>query len=377
MIQKKFKTLFLVMMIFLITISTFSYAENDNSKIEDNSENSNTETTVAKEDDVLLTGSEIIIDQEVQGNVYIVATNSVTVTAPIYGNAYIFSKNVEFKSSDTSKPVYVSGSVFLYGTDINLSLYCQDLYVYSPSSLTINYDSCILRDIRGYSPIFNLYGIVKRNVFIESANISLQNDKNEKGLVEGNLSYYNSESLDISEELVVGEVYYNEKTIDTTPQWLKSLYTTIVRFVCSVLFLFLLTRITPSIVNPEKGFVLKKFLGTILYGILMLVVVPTVCLIVVRCATRLMLFAIPIIFIYGGLIIISFFASIIYLAGLIKNSLIKKNSIWIAIGLLFAINIILYLASFITIVALILAVILVVLGFGLFSQELFKKKTIS
>lgn len=377
MIQKKFKTLFLVMMIFLITISTFSYAENDNSEPEDNSENSNTETTIAKEDDVLLTGSEIIIDQEVQGNVYIVATNSVTVTAPIYGNAYIFSKNVEFKSSDTSKPVYVSGSVFLYGTDINLSLYCQDLYVYSPASLTINYDSCILRDIRGYSPTFNLYGIVKRNVFIESANISLQNDKDEKGLVEGNLSYYNSESLDISEELVIGEVYYNEKTIDTTPQWLKSLYTTIARFVCSVLFLFLLTRITPSIANPEKSFVLKKLLGTILFGILMLVAVPAVCLIVVRCATRLILFAIPVIFIYGGLIIISFFASIIYFAGLIKNSLIKKNSIWIAIGLLFAINVILYLASFITIVALILAVIFVVLGFGLLSQELFKKKTIS
>lgn len=392
MIQKNFKKICLVILTLLITFSTFSYAEpkEDASTpvttseiqprtVEAISETSDAESDTkkdSKEDDVFFTGTEITIDQEIHGNVYVVASNSVTITAPIYGNAFIFSNKVDFKSSDPEKPVYVSDSAYIYGTDISLSLYCQDLYAYATNSLTINYDSCISRDVRGCTPTFNLYGIVKRNVFIDTNNISLSNEKNEKGLINGNLSYYSPESISVPEDLVVGEINYNVKAVDNTPTWLENLYITIARFICSVIFFFILRRITPIIVNPEKGFILKKFLGTLLSSILTLLIVPALCVLAIYCSTRLVLFSLPVIFVYAAFIVISFFASLIYITGLIQRAL-KKKSIWISIGILFGLNILLYLLSFITIVALIIGLILIVFGFGLLTQELFKKRTVA
>ncbi len=321
-----------------------------------------------------LHGATVTIDNEIQGNVYILATNSATISAPIYGNVYIVSNNVTFKNSDPSKPVYVSGSAYIYGSDVNLSIYCQDLYVVS-SSLTISYDSAILRDIRVSSPTLNLYGIVKRNAFVTSSNISLQNDKNQNGLIEGNLNYYNSEELSISRDLVVGDLVFNLKASNQTPAWLSNLYTSIIRFICSVLFLLLFTRIAPTVVHPEKGFILKKFLGTFLYGIVMLITIPLLCLFLIYLSSRMIIFAFPVILVYAAFLVISFFVTMIYIIGLLEKAF-KFKSLSISIGILFGMNVILYVISLLSsILTIILTLLLVISGFGLLSSLLFEKRT--
>lgn len=386
MIQKSFKILIIAFLIFVIAFSTFAYAEpntpiqprtventedevdNDTSTIQPKASSQN-----VKNEDVYLSGTNVVLDQEVQGNVYIAGTK-VTVTAPVYGNIFIVAPNIEFKSSDPTKPVYISGSAYLFGTNINLSLYCQDLYVLGSSELTISYDSCIIRDIRASVPVFNLYGIVRRNVFADSSSISLENSNNQQGVIEGDLNYYNTEKISISEDLVMGDVFYNLKVVDNTPSWASNLYVAISRFIVSVLFLLLLSRITPNIVHPDKEFVLKKFLGTCLYGIVTFITVPIICLLLIYCFPRLLIFALPIMFIYGAFIMIGFFTTMIYIVGLLEKAF-KFKSLLISIGILFAINVILYIASFFTTLSLILTVLLVIPGFGLLSSKLLEKRT--
>ena len=93
------------MLILLIIFSTFSFAK----PIEENTTtpsteiqprnveaiSSTSETTVdttptKKEDDIFLTGSDITIDQEIYGNAYIIASNSVIISAPISANSLIY-----------------------------------------------------------------------------------------------------------------------------------------------------------------------------------------------------------------------------------------------------------------------------------------------
>lgn len=255
-----------------------------------------------------------------------------------------------------------------------MSLCCQDLYVLS-TSLTISYDSGILRDIRVSSPTFNLYGIVKRNAYITSSNISLQNDEKQKGLIEGNLYYYNSEELNIPKDLVIGDINFNLKVVNTIPAWLSNLYTSIIRFICAVLFLLLFTRISPTLVHPEKGFVLKKFLGTCLYGVVMLIVIPLFCIFLIYCSSRMILFALPVMFIYAGFLVISFFVTMIYIVGLLEKTF-KFKSLLASIGILFGMSAILYIISLLSsILTLILTVILIIPGFGLLTSLLLEKRT--
>lgn len=380
--QTNFKKTFLAILVLLITFSTLSFAKpvekneaTSSTEIQPKTVENNKPEKTINQDDIFLTGTTVVLDQETHGNVYLIGANSVTVSAPIYGNIFIFSSTVDFKIENSQEPVHISGSAYIYGNDINLNISCQDLYAYANKSLTINNNSTISRDIRGCTTSFNLYGIVERNVFIDTENISFSNENNEKGLIKGNLSYYNTTSISIPEESVAGELFFNQQTVNNTPIWLSNLYITIVRTICCILFFFILRRIIPTVVKPEKGFILKKFLETCLSSILTLLIVPALCIFLIYCWSRLSLFAIPIMFIYAGLIIISFFTSIIYISGLIQRAL-KKYSLWISVGLLLALNIILYLISFITIVSLIFLVIFIIFGFGLLTQELFKKREV-
>ena len=136
---------------------------------------------------------------------------------------YGLSQKIVFKNSDNSEePVYVSGSVYLYGTDINLSLHCQDLYAYSTNDLTLDSLSNIERDVRLSAHKFNMYGTIGRNAFINVSDISLVNG-DQKGFIQGNLSYTNHQAIDVPEDLVGGEITFNLKALDNTPTWLKNL----------------------------------------------------------------------------------------------------------------------------------------------------------
>lgn len=203
----------------------------------------------------------------------------------------------------------------------------------------------------------------------------MENNNKQRGLIEGNLNYYNSEELSIPKDLVIGDTIFNLKVVNNIPSWLSNLYTSIIRFICSILFLLLFTRILPTIVHPEKGFILKKFLGTCLYGVVMLIVIPLFCLFLIYCSSRMILFALPVMFIYAGFLVISFFVTMIYIIGLLEKKF-KFKSLLVSIGILFGMSAILYIISLLSaILTLILTVLLIIPGFGLLTSLLLEKRT--
>ncbi len=401
MIRKKLRILSLLIMLLIIVACTFSYCAPNNNVISNNSsknnisnnnstnsnKNSNTDTNTdstknstsastqeIKNDDVFLNSTSVTLDQAVQGNVYIVA-NKAVISAPVYGNIYVLAPSIEFRNPNSDEPIGIRDSAYLFGTKITLNIDCQDLYAFASSSLTINYNSRILRDVRASAPKFNMYGAVGRNVYIESTSISLENSSNQKGFIEGNLNYYNTDELSITEGIVNGDVVFNLKEKISTPAWVTNIYISVVRFIISVLFLLIFARVLPTVVHPEKKFVLKKFLGIFLYGLFVLIAIPLACLVLIYFLPRLFLFALPVILIYCAFILLGSYVSMIYIVGLLKKKF-KFKSIFISIGILFIINLVLFIISFIPIVSIIFAILIIIPGFGLLAKQLLEKRTL-
>lgn len=393
MIKKKIKILTLLIMIFFIISSTVSYCAPNNKSQSNNTSKKQNNTTVssntssdsdtntstntskdknARNDDLFLITDTAVLDQTVYGNVYIMASKAI-IKAPVYGNVYISAPEIEFQNSANGDPVFVRESVYLLGSNINLNLFCQDLYVASSSTLNISYDSCILRDLRATVPTLNLYGIVKRNVYTNSSSISLQTNNKQTGLIEGNLNYCNDKQLSIPDELVLGKISYTLQAKDNTPKWVTNLSSCISTFLVSILFLLLLTRIAPKIVIPAKDFVFKDFVKTCLYGLLMLLLIPVLCLLFIYFFPTLSLFALSIMLIYIALIFVGFFTTMIYIVGLLKQKFNFK-SIFISIGILFVISTIIYVVSLLPILPILLTILLIIPGFGLLSKALLSKK---
>lgn len=402
MTKKKFKIFTLLIMLLLIISCTFSYCAPKNNVVSNNStsknntsnsstnsdknsssnnnvnsvENNTSETTPqVKNDDLFINDTTVTLDQAVQGNVYIVA-NKAVISAPVYGNIYVLAPTIEFKNPNSNDPIGIRDSAYLFGTKITLNIDCQDLYAFASSSLTINYNSRILRDIRSSTPKFNMYGAVGRNVYVDSSSISLENSNNQKGFIEGNLNYYNTDELSITDGVVNGDVFYNVKVQNDTPAWLNNIYISIMRFITSVLFLLVFTRVFPIAVHPQKDFILKKFLGIFLYGLFIIITIPICCLVLVYLLPRLILFALPIILLYCAFLLIGLYISLTYIVGLLQRKF-KYKSIFISIGILFVLNLILFAIAFLPpIVSLIVALLLIIPGFGLLANRLLEKRTL-
>ena len=321
MIKKKIKILTLLMMVFFIISCTVSYCASNNKSQSNNTSKKQNNTTVssntsldsdtntstntpkdqnARNDDLFLMTDTAVLDQTVYGNVYIIASKAI-IKAPVYGNIYISAPEIEFQSSANGDPIFVRESVYLLGSDIDLNLFCQDLYVASSSTLNISYDSCILRDLKVTVPTLNLYGIVTRNVYAYSSSISLQTSDNQTGLIKGNLNYCSDKQLSIPDELVLGKISYTLQSKDNTPKWLTNLSSCISTFLVSILFLLLLTRIAPQVIVPNKNFVCKEFIKTCLYGLLILLLLPIICLLFICFLPSLCLFIFPILLFYISL----------------------------------------------------------------------------
>ncbi len=399
MIKKKIKILTLLIMVFFIISCTYSHCAPNNTSQSNNSSNktsNNTLNNTSKKadnnsvdskniiqdssdnedvvnNDLFLLDDTVVLDKKVQGNVYIIASKKAIIKAPVYGNIYVSAQDIEFRNSTDNKPVYIRDSAYLLGNNINLSLYCQDLYVSSSSTLNIDYDSCILRDLRVFSPNVNLYGIVRRNAYINSSSISLKHSDNQTGLVQGNLTYYNDKQISLPDNLVLGQISYHLKSVDNTPRWVTNLSLYLSTFVVSVLFLLLLTRINPSIGKPYKKFNFKNFIKICIYGILTLLLTPLVCLLFIYLFPNLMLFTLPILLIYIALIFIGYFATMIYILEILKQKFKFKSKL-LSIGVLFLINTVTYLISLLPILSVILTILMIIPGFGLLSKKLLSKK---
>ena len=148
---------------------------------------------------------------------------------------------------------------------------------------------------------------------------------------------------------------------------------TILTIALFIVFLLILSRLTPLIVTPNTDFSFGNFIKTCMFSILMILFIPLIALLFIYLFPTLMLFIFPIILIYLALLFIGYFTTMIYIVGILKQKF-KFKSLFASIGILFVINAIIYVISLFSILSIILTILLIIPGFGLLLKQLLSKK---
>lgn len=220
MLKKKFKVLFLLITVITL-LSTLSFSTIEPRTTGEDSEEgimpiSEDEVTPISEDEVSESDDEewinsdlyimqdnYVLDKVVDGNAFILA-NEVTISGEVGGNVFVCANKL------TVDDGYINGSLFVVANEVVINGMIYDVYT-ACDNFTLEKDGFIARDLKLTSNNFNLYGKVRRDVYVSAAHYNLP--EGNEPLIGGNFNYSSDSELTISEGIVVGEIKYSKEII--------------------------------------------------------------------------------------------------------------------------------------------------------------------
>lgn len=217
MLKKKTKFILILLAAFLI-VSTVSFATDegimpisetaeektieprDNETPNETNETQTAEQSEIHNGDLYLFDNDIVMDQLVDGNVFIFG-NNVKVTGKVNGSLYVCANNLTF-----DKDSYILQSIYACANTIKFDgIAYYDLYA-SCRQLDMSADSFVQRDLRVVADTLNFSSGVGRNAFVYVNTFNFM--KESDAIVYGDLTYTASRELELSQELVQGNISY-------------------------------------------------------------------------------------------------------------------------------------------------------------------------
>ncbi len=374
--KNKILSISVIFIILMITLITFSYAEEADSNaqittiesttqdnimlIDEHSTETPAQTTETLNEDFYFVGTDITLDVPVNGNVFIFA-NNVLITSNISGNVFVSASNIT-----TSKDSTISGSLFANSTNITIEGLVSDVYAYSEN---INISGFIYRDLKANVSNLNISGSIGKDIFANiSKSLDFNNTTNIPSLVTGNFNYSSATPLNIPEGIVLGDINFSELSVTT-----NTTLTSLVTFVTLTLLIYILYRLLNSkflekanLVESKKIFT-KLFLGFI---IPLAILILSVIFFFIPLTTTLGIIGICILII---LYLLSIPTSIILLATSISVKLEKTKNIF-KYSFVIAISLIISLLSLIPYLGIALTLFLLLYGIGSIIYYIFKNR---
>lgn len=219
MLKKKTKFILILLAAFLI-VSTVSFATDegimpisetteektieprDNETPNETNETQTAEQSEIHNGDLYLFDNDIVMDQLVDGNVFIFG-NNVKVTGKVNGSLYVCANNLTF-----DKDSYILQSIYACANTIKFDgIAYYDLYA-SCRQLDMSADSFVQRDLRVVADTLNFSSGVGRNAFVYVNTFNFM--KESDAIVYGDLTYTASRELELSQELVQGNISYKQ-----------------------------------------------------------------------------------------------------------------------------------------------------------------------
>lgn len=242
MLKGKSKIL-LSLFVILVLISTISFAtveprtdEISNTTVENTENNdessSNSDWTNS---DLYISQDNVNITNVVDGNAFIIG-NEVTISGEIGGDLFVLANKLTIEGG------YVYSSIFACANEIIVNGVVYDIYA-NCNSFTLENDGFVYRDMKVSSNRVNINGKVRRNAFINSANINIASESGT--LIYGNLNYNSNSEITVPENSIQGEVNYNKANVNTN---LKSVGSIVLSYVLSLLEVLLYTFVVTMLV---------------------------------------------------------------------------------------------------------------------------------
>lgn len=294
MLKNKTKIIAFLLVLILAITSSFVYADNETSSendialISDTSETkpveTNVENTVStnetskdsyKNSDVYLMGDNVTIDYVVDGNLFVMA-DTVTINSKIGGDAFIMAKTI-----NVGDQAYIFSNLFAMADSIDIKGVVYDVYALA-QNFTIS-NGYIYRDAKLCCNTININGTIGRNAFVSCSNINFNTDKNDKGIIYGDLTYSTPSELSFDSNIVNGTVTYKAPKVSpekSVREIVASYISDLGAFLAFVIIIWLVCLwLAPKFLNDTNKFVGKKTLNVLGTGLLTLIAVPIACII--------------------------------------------------------------------------------------------------
>ena len=294
MLKNKTKIIAFLLVLILAITSSFVYADNETSSenditlISDTSETkpveTNVENTVStnetskdsyKNSDVYLMGDNVTIDYVVDGNLFVMA-DTVTINSKIGGDAFIMAKTI-----NVGDQAYIFSNLFAMADSIDIKGVVYDVYALAQNFTVSN--GYIYRDAKLCCNTININGTIGRNAFVSCSNINFNTDKNDKGIIYGDLTYSTPSELSFDKNIVNGNVTYKAPKVSpekSVREIVASYISDLGAFLAFVIIIWLVCLwLAPKFLNDTNKFVGKKTLNVLGTGLLTLIAVPIACII--------------------------------------------------------------------------------------------------
>lgn len=215
MLKKFSKFLLLVLIIFVVSSSSFVCLADESNEITDtvNTTETNDEDTITDEDllpefeehlgDLYVFDTNIVMDKYVDGNAFLFGDN-IEITGRVNGNLFVFGNNVKFNKSIVRYSTFVCANSVYYDGGCGIVYYDYvNLYV-AAQKFEATYDSYVTGDIKAVATDAilkaTIYGDV--DLICDTANFGEGEDC---PLVYGNLRYTANKEVNIPEDVMQGE----------------------------------------------------------------------------------------------------------------------------------------------------------------------------
>ena len=153
--------------------------------------------------DLYLSGDSVVIDKIVDGNVFVVA-NEVVVTGEIGGDLFVCASKLTIDGG------YVYSNLFALANEMVVDGVIYDVYAIA-NHFTLSENGFIYRDLKVSANVLNISGMIKRDAYViaNTYNFNTENGK----LIGGNLNYSAASEIDIPEDLVTGNINFDQKVV--------------------------------------------------------------------------------------------------------------------------------------------------------------------
>lgn len=302
----------------------------------------------------------------INGNQFLAGNKLTIEDEVINGDVYLAGNQIRIKDD-----VVVNGNVFVAGSNIEIEgrierdLYAMGQYVLVDEDAVIGYAAYIGGDE------VEIKGTINRDLNIGGNDISVKDTAS----ILGDLNYSSTNEGNISEKAVEGKINFDKQVVrtKTTTEIAMDYCMSLLRNIVFVLFIFIFALLVfPRFVKYSKEYVGLKLFKSFGIGLASIIILPiwAIFLIILNVTMNLGLFLIPV---YIVALAVAESAFIISIASKINEKYSKiKLPVWVLL-----MTLVIWLIKQIPVVGGIAVLFIMLSGFGIIIQSLFRKKQIS
>ena len=235
---------------------------------EETEENSEQETS-QNSNYFSVSSQDVEINSDILGDVYVCTSGKLTIDAFIYGNVFVCASEVEITNNSNieSSLFCASDKITINGTiDGNTYAFCKDF--------ALTEDAEISLDLILSANKANIEGYIYRDAFISGEEITISDSSS----IDGNLDYSSPKEINVPEDVVTGEVKYNNSAPikPSIQNQIVDLIYGIISFIIFVVILYLIFKWLHAKFTEENEDFVKNLPKYILTGILALIILPII-----------------------------------------------------------------------------------------------------